>query len=364
MVDQWRNLLNQASLDTLEDIHHTWVICCYDTNTLQDFMRQYCQVEIDLAMITPLGYFNTHIISDNKKIDLSIYVLSLPSDKKLTGILNIFLKNIDIKTLKWIIIINWISDNKNRWLRDLNDLFTSIKINNLPFDVGSASLAIMNSSYTQNLEINTTIWNSKKMDFIYQSLRSICFCNGCSLIALDPEDISSYALKFSSLVFEHICMDNKKIEMVNLQELFIPHGADSIGKIKTLDDGFPVQDVTTEVFIDYFETLIPDEGEKWEQCNEGYNHEDRSCFFYDWKDNAQRELSKLFNLHRFTQEKTFHSFQSLPSRDHNLLLSTDLNEQRVNPNFNSKPEHSSDTKNDDFLDGFVDDIVQKNRNFV
>ncbi|AET40382.1 dynein light intermediate chain Ecym_5647 [Eremothecium cymbalariae DBVPG len=254
----WSKLLEENGELIDHCLVQTYVVCCKNKDTLNQFLSQCWQLE-DAKKTTnlePLGYFTKVITNEDETIRLNIYYAKSSLEQQTMTYLKVFFNEVETAQIRWIFLLDWLVDDKRLWLRQLCQSMSAIQDEDIKRYQVSSVVVMLNSSHILQLERNTMVWNSRRLDLMHQSIRSVCLNYGASLLTLDYDKIN----KDDIAQIRNLIMGReytKGIEMLSLHNLFIPYGTDSAGKICTIAADFPVSSVTDEEFIaGTFETTI------------------------------------------------------------------------------------------------------------
>lgn len=308
-MKSWKELLDSNS-DRLDYMNKKiYVLCCQNKDSLNEFLTEMWNIQDHekIMKLEPLGFFTKEMIHQDQNYQLSIYYTKLPLNPQNLQYLNVFLQTQDSTKIKWIWLLDWLRDEKKYWLRNLVKSSKQLESVQVSITKGNSIVVMLNSSNVQQLERNTMLWNSRRLDFVHQSIRATCLIAGYSLVTYDPVSIPIYIKSaIRSLIEDH---DTPTIEpeMASLHCLYIPCGSDSVGKICTVASDFPVDTVFDDEFISSaYEATIASNSQTTIQSSKIFDNEDPEEPYESF--NLQGRLATLHKQLDYTN-KTLSSTQ-------------------------------------------------------
>ncbi|CUS22503.1 LAQU0S05e06854g1_1 [Lachancea quebecensis] len=298
VTNLWNSLLEtNGDLSGGSKTETTVVISGESQAVLQDFLVRVLEVPDANASLSSIGYYCKDYGLDNSSTNdtvLHIYTLEWPVTPMSLDLLSIFAKP-GARSIKWVFLLDWLDGNKKLWLRNLNESFELVrqKLQRDPCDIDDSSILCMQSQCCKNLEVASATWNSLKMEFINQALRTVAFLKHASLLALETYTSKEDIIEIRKVVAGQ--KPSRAPEYIKLNQLFIPKDSDSEGKIKTMGEKFPVHMVLEESFISgQFERLIPGELKSEPITDPGTPNKVVQLEGVD----IQKELTEAYNLQK------------------------------------------------------------------
>ncbi|AAS54158.1 AGL333Wp [Eremothecium gossypii ATCC 10895] len=363
----WKQLLEENSEQLDQSTTETYVVCCENEDSLNQFLQQCWQIDEGekVTNLEPLGFFTKVVSRDEENLRLNVYYAKSPLDAQTLQFLGVFLRQMETSQIRWIFLLDWLLDDKRLWLRQLRNSWAALEEAQVAPFPGGAVVVVLNPSHVTQLERNTMVWNSRRLDLVHQTLRAACLNTGSALVTLDPNTAREDVM--------HICAllaglpTSRPVAMLSLQSLFIPHGADSIGKICTIAPEFPVATVFDNDFVSStFEAAIAPEltpgprvpsDHPW--LTEPTNPPSEATA---WHFDLQGRLATLYR-HLGDSNKaisvTQHRFHKPRSEDYAYEFELPSKHPTIRDLIRSA---AADSPNDvaDSIDGLMDGIVQRN----
>ncbi|AMD21964.1 HFR109Cp [Eremothecium sinecaudum] len=317
-MQTWRELLetNNDQLDYTRAV--TYVICCQNKDTLNQFLSQCWKIE-ENEMVTnlePLGFFTKDIGSEDERLTVNVYYVRSPLSVQLLKYLKVFGEDIDLAEARWVWLMDWIRDDKRHWLRNMATSVAALAEVGLEVPPGGSVAVMLSPSHVLQLERNTMLWNSRRLDMVHQSIRAACLKSKSSLVTFDPDDAPELDTRAVRSLIQNT-LYKKDPEMASLHDLFIPYGTDSVGKICTISPEFPVDAVFDEEFIaGTFEATITAGRDPIATLNSPDQHSEASYWSFD----LQKRLAQLYKQQDCSSKShasTHHRFHKLQTEDYN-----------------------------------------------
>ncbi|CAH03029.1 dynein light intermediate chain [Kluyveromyces lactis] len=236
------------------------VLFCEKETTLKLFFQYIDGIDTNsepkLAVLSPtlspVGYYTKEITTeDGWQVILNITCIPPPWKSSSIDLLPSILKSDPEKSSKrFVLLLDWINEDQSYWLEDIEGLFVQLKQVS-PETKAAGSVMMLHSDYCKHLENTHTKWSSTAIDFMHQSLRTLALHLKISLYS----DLKNSVLAAKSAVGVPLSTEEQKslIDMVNLENVNVTYGSDSLNKIAMIDENFPLS-----VYKDNLSTLKHD----------------------------------------------------------------------------------------------------------
>ncbi|SCU86734.1 LANO_0C09032g1_1 [Lachancea nothofagi CBS 11611] len=241
----------------------TLVLSAESQPALQDFLVRVLQVEDEKSSLASIGYFHKELSflrgDIAEELVVHIYTVAWPLTATVVDLLSIFV-NSEISGVRWVFLLDWLEGNHKSWLRGLCESFELLrhKLGRNLEELDFCSVVGLHAQNCTNMELTSPHWNSLKMEFMNQTLRSFALIKHASLLSLEEETPAERLLEVCKIVLGQ--ESSQEPEYITMSKLFVPQGSDSARKIKTMGEEFPVTQIEQETFIGgQFERIIPGE---------------------------------------------------------------------------------------------------------
>ncbi|CCH60489.1 hypothetical protein TBLA_0C06980 [Henningerozyma blattae CBS 6284] len=237
LANQQNNIQNQIT-----------IICTPNNDTLQTFLE--CCFKpggATLNYLDTLGYNSTSLVYEQNIIDDEIhatnniegkdlvvannlilqtefYSIKHPLDTQELETLSLLLKDTDETSIQWWVLLDWSIGDQSCWLNQIKSTFKTIEEFN-KHKTYEFTLWTVNSEHMYSLQRNFGLWSFSHMNFIQQTLRSLCLKFNASLIYIDTTESHAKHQCIAQAVLTN-CIESTTPEMVNSSSILIP-------KIKT-----------------------------------------------------------------------------------------------------------------------------------
>lgn len=316
----WNDLLD-ANRPTPSENETTIIISAQTSSVLKTCMKLIFGISLNDVTLDTVSYtckVVPNMTKNGDPITLHIYTVALPLSEPILDSLRIFFDG-NSTAYKWVFLLDWVHSDKKTWIKDLYTSFTILEDNNMHWVTeGSCSVICGNAEHIQYLERVSPHWNSYKIEFVTQTLRSFCLLKACGLFSLSEGMNDQFALEILRILLAEERI--RPSEFIELESLFIPYRSDSVGKIKTLNEEFPVNEVLSQLFIkEKYENIVPGEVTK------SQDDEDTSSpsISHDLKFevDVQKELAALYEKQKVSMRSETNFHKPLPEDYNNIFTS-------------------------------------------
>ncbi|CDO91961.1 unnamed protein product [Kluyveromyces dobzhanskii CBS 2104] len=366
VASQWETLLNDLKLqcktnDTTKYI--STVVFCEKEATLKLFFQYIDSIDTHSkpklgglpTALSPIGYYTKEITTEEGwQIVLNITTMPPPWKTSSINLLPSVLKSDPFsKSLHFVLLLDWMDENQSYWLKDINELFTHLNLM-FPDDVTTGSVMMLHSDYCKHLENTHTRWSSSAVDLMHQCLRTLALNLQISL----QSDFKNSKLAAKSAVGMLLTAEENKelADLVNLDNLNVSVGSDTLNKIAMIDENFPLSKYNSNLpkLLQYYSEAIPVIQRRLKKTSTTTESietlSDPQSLLLD----VQQQLAHLYNL----QRKNL-SVKRANNQSEAIQEVWDSNETPTNepPNVTTASQSVSD--DDSALDSLVDGIVQR-----
>ncbi|SCU79532.1 LADA_0B01332g1_1 [Lachancea dasiensis] len=311
----WNKLL-QFHMDSSDDSDDLVIVLSAESqSSLQDFLVRVLEVKDGKSSLASIGYYH-------KKFDIGgeeelgrqtlvhIYTVSWPLTASAVDLLSVFI-NSEVDAVRWVFLLDWIQGNHKLWLRGVCDSLEALR-NKLARNIGGldfCTIVGMQAHVCGDLELASSDWDSIKMEFMNQSLRSLALLKSVSLLSFEDTTSAKDTLEMRKVV---LGLKSKKTpEFIAMNKLFVPQGSDSEGKIKTMGEDFPVMQADQLSFIEkQFERIIPGRRQGERVSKDRYNMKDAKKITEIPDIDIQTELAEIYQLQKSSLLKSMTSQKS------------------------------------------------------
>ncbi|CEP64025.1 dynein light intermediate chain LALA0_S10e00518g [Lachancea lanzarotensis] len=260
-LSAWNELLDAHRVPHSEDADQVTLVLSAETqNILQDFLVGVLQVKDEKPSLAAIGYYHKVLdfgLKERRPLSIHVYTVASPLTATAVDLLSIFVGP-DTVNVRWGFLLDWQRGSHKTWLRGLRESFDQLQhklgrdLENLDF----CTVVLMRSQICVGLDLRSPHWNSLKMEFLNQSLRSLALLRRASLLAVEQDSAPELLIEICRVVLGQ--ESSQTPNYIDMNRLFVPRGCDSEPKIKTMGESFPVSQIEAESFIaGQFERLIP-----------------------------------------------------------------------------------------------------------
>ncbi|SCU86464.1 LAFA_0E00914g1_1 [Lachancea sp. 'fantastica'] len=296
-LSAWNELLEaHREPHTEESDQVTLVLSAETQNTLQNFLVEILQIEDENSSLAAIGYYHKILETGNERnraISVHIYTVAWPSTATAVDLLSIFVGP-DTVNVRWGFLLDWQEGSHKTWLRGLRNSFDLLqqKLGRDLQKLDFCTIVLMGAQVCVGLDLRSPQWNSLKMEFLNQSLRSLAFIRRASLLAVEQDSAPESLIEIRRVMLGQ--ESSQTPNYIEMDKLFVPRGCDSESKIKTMGENFPVLQIEAESFIaGQFERHIPGASQK-EDTDPEYSSDASLSPTVIPEIDVQAELAKIY----------------------------------------------------------------------